>query len=135
ALIADHTHRYQAEAAFWEADYEPAGFQWIQADSAAVNVFAFARRTRSNQHHLVCVANLSPVPKQKYRVGFPRTGTYLEVVNTDANAYGGAGVGDIVQGFSLPPPSGGPPPSPAMPLPPPPRVSVLPPPPPPQRRL
>ena len=102
ALVADLTHRYQAEPALWEADFEPAGFQWIQADSATVNVFAFVRRTRSSQQHLVCVANLSPVPKQNYRVGFPRTGTYLEVVNTDASAYGGSGMGNHGQVFAVP---------------------------------
>jgi len=118
ALIADLAHRYQAEPALWEADFEPAGFQWIQADSAMVNVFAFVRRTRSDQQHVVCIANLSPVPKQDYRVGFPRTGTYLEVVNTDANAYGGSGMGNLGQVFAVPKPWDGQPASAELLLPP-----------------
>ena len=41
---------------------------------------------------LACVANLSPVVRQGYRVGLPRGGTWLEVLNTDAPIFGGSGV-------------------------------------------
>ena len=102
ALVADLSHRYQAEPALWEADSDPAGFRWLQADSADVNVFAFVRFAPSSQSHLVCVANLSPVPKRAYRVGFPRTGTYLEVLNTDAASYGGSGIGNLGEVFAVP---------------------------------
>jgi 1,4-alpha-glucan branching enzyme len=43
---------------------------------------------------LVCVCNLSPVPRYGYRVGLPRTGRWREVLNTDASCYGGGDVGN-----------------------------------------
>ena len=41
---------------------------------------------------LVCAVNLSPVPREGYRVGLPRAGVWREVLNTDAVAYGGTGL-------------------------------------------
>jgi 1,4-alpha-glucan branching enzyme len=35
------------------------------------------------------------VPHERYRVGLPRTGRWDEVVNTDADAYFGSGVGNF----------------------------------------
>ncbi len=93
-LVADLNHHYRAQPALFDADSEPFGFQWLQPDSADVNVFAFARRSRSEGPMIVCVANLSPVPREGYRVGLPRPGRWVELVNTDATAYGGSGVGN-----------------------------------------
>ena len=42
----------------------------------------------------MCVCNFSPVPRPGYRVGLPRAGRWREVLNTDATAYGGSGVGN-----------------------------------------
>jgi len=41
------------------------------------------------------IANLSPVPREGYRVGLPRSGTWAEVLNTDAGVYGGSNVGNM----------------------------------------
>src|SRR5438309_2186940 len=43
---------------------------------------------------VVCIANLSPVPRHEYQLGLPRAGTYVERLNTDAAVYGGSGVGN-----------------------------------------
>jgi 1,4-alpha-glucan branching enzyme len=93
-LVTELNRRYREEPALYTADAEPAGFQWIQADSANANVLAFIRRTPGGEHPLVCVANLSPVPKEKYRLGFPSAVPYREVLNTDAPMYGGGGIGN-----------------------------------------
>jgi 1,4-alpha-glucan branching enzyme len=41
------------------------------------------------------VANLSPVPRDAYRVGLPQGGIWHEVLNTDADVYGGSGFGNL----------------------------------------
>jgi 1,4-alpha-glucan branching enzyme len=56
-------------------------------------VIAFARFSADGGRVLVCVCNFAPVPRPGYRVGLPRAGTWREVLNTDATAYGGSGVG------------------------------------------
>ena len=91
-LVRDLNRAYRAEPALYELDGSPAGFQWVQVESADVNVLAFLRR--SGDRHVLAVANLSPVPRHGYRIGLPRAGEYRELLNTDAKEYGGSGMGN-----------------------------------------
>jgi 1,4-alpha-glucan branching enzyme len=83
---------YREEPALWEVDGEPEGFRWLDASDAAANVLAFLRLSRDGQRTLVCVCNLSPVPRPGYRVGLPHPGAWREVVSTDDPRYGGSGI-------------------------------------------
>jgi 1,4-alpha-glucan branching enzyme len=93
-LVRDLNHAYRAEPALWDADYDPRGFDWLEANDADHNVFAYARHTREGDRSLVCIANLSPVPHLDYRVGLPRPGEWKETINTDSRFYGGSDVGN-----------------------------------------
>jgi 1,4-alpha-glucan branching enzyme len=95
ALVRDLNHGYRAEPALWEMDFDGTGFWWIEANAAADNVFAFARRTEDSERVVVFVANLSPVPRHGYRIGFPRSGRWVEALNTDSTYYGGSDVGNL----------------------------------------
>ena len=94
ALVRDLNHRYRERPALWEVDFEPAGFYWLEANDAANNVIAFARASRDHEDVLVCVMNLSPVARHDYRVGLPRAGKWVELLNTDSSFYGGTDVGN-----------------------------------------
>jgi 1,4-alpha-glucan branching enzyme len=63
-------------------------------DDRAANVVAFARFGRDGRP-LVAAANLSPVPRAPYRLPMPRPGRWREVLNSDASAYGGSGMGNM----------------------------------------
>jgi 1,4-alpha-glucan branching enzyme len=93
-LVRDLNHAYRAEPAMWELDFEPSGFYWIEANDAANNVVAFARRNADGERVVVFVANLSPVPRHGYRLGLPRAGRWRELVNTDSTHYGGSDMGN-----------------------------------------
>jgi 1,4-alpha-glucan branching enzyme len=71
------------------------GFQWVQPNSADVNVYSFVRWGRGGTRHVVCVANLAPAARHGYRLGLPRAGEYVELLNTDARDFGGGGVGNL----------------------------------------
>src|SRR3989442_3607443 len=109
-LVRDLNRAYRDEPALFELDGDPAGFQWVQVESADVNVLAFLRR--SGERHVAAIANLSPVPRHGYRLGLPRAGEYREGLNTDAAEYGGAGAGASCNGQAAargphgPPPAG-----------------------------
>jgi 1,4-alpha-glucan branching enzyme len=90
-LVRDLNRVYRDEPALWERDFDPAGFSWLEVDDAASNTLAFARFSANGQRILVCVENLSPVPRPGYRVGVPRGGAWREVLNTDDAVYGGSG--------------------------------------------
>jgi 1,4-alpha-glucan branching enzyme len=93
-LVADLNRVYRGERAMWEVDFEPEGFWWLEPNDAENNVVAFARASKGAEEVMVTVANMSPVPRERYRVGLPRGGRWREAVNTDADVYGGSGVGN-----------------------------------------
>jgi len=82
---------YRETPALWERDNEPAGFDWIILHGSADNVFAWARIDHSGRA-LVSVTNLSPVVRHSYGVGVPQAGQWREVLNTDAEEFGGSGI-------------------------------------------
>jgi 1,4-alpha-glucan branching enzyme len=93
-LIRDLNALYRDEPALWEVDFSHEGFSWLEPNDALNNVFAFMRLSRDGERQLVCIANLSPVPREGYRVGLPRGGEWREVLNTDSTFYGGGGIGN-----------------------------------------
>jgi 1,4-alpha-glucan branching enzyme len=95
SLIRDLNLAYRAEPALWEVDDDPSGFRWLEANDAANNVVAFARLDAKGERPVVCVLNLSPVPRYDYRVGMPGPGRWREALNTDSAYYGGSGVGNL----------------------------------------
>jgi 1,4-alpha-glucan branching enzyme len=95
SLVRDLNRRYRETPALWEVDFDPSGFRWLEANDASNNVLAFARLDAAGERPLVCVLNLSPVPRYGYRVGMPLCCRWREVLNTDATGYGGSGVGNL----------------------------------------
>ncbi len=91
-LVADLNAAYRAEPALWEVDFEPAGFEWLVGDARDDNVLAFARFSRARDRTLVCLANLSPVVREGWRVPLPAGGTWRQALGTDDERYGGSGV-------------------------------------------
>jgi 1,4-alpha-glucan branching enzyme len=90
-LIRDLNRVYQKQNSLWEADSEPAGFQWIDADNASENIVSFIRRSPATGKELVCVCNFSAIPRDGHRLGLPKPGKYALLVNTDAEVYTGEG--------------------------------------------
>jgi 1,4-alpha-glucan branching enzyme len=97
-LIRDLNSIYQKKSSLWEADGEPAGFQWIDANNASENIVSFIRKATSivgspsTRRDVICVGNFAPVLREKHQLGLPSKGTYRLIANTDAEVYGGVGV-------------------------------------------
>ena len=116
-LVRDLNEVYRHEPALWSLDTDPGGFAWIVADDAAHNTIAF-QRTGADGSVLVCVVNFAAVAQEGYRVGLPRGGGWREVINTDAEPYGGSGVGNLGRVHTDPVPWHGRPVSAALRIPP-----------------
>jgi 1,4-alpha-glucan branching enzyme len=95
SLVRDLNRVYSSRPALWEVDFEPSGFQWLEPNDASNNVLAFARRSSDGSDVVVCVCNLSPVPRDGYRLGMPCAGRWVEALNTDSTYYGGSDVGNL----------------------------------------
>jgi 1,4-alpha-glucan branching enzyme len=92
-LVSDLNRVYREEKALHERDTEPMGFQWLIGDDAANSVFAYMRWSKEGEPLLV-VANLTPVPREGYRVGVPFGGNWTELLNSDAEMYAGSNLGN-----------------------------------------
>lgn len=95
SLVRDLNHCYRRHPALWEVDADPRGFTWLEGGDAERSVIAFVRRSADDGQQVVCVANLTPVVREGYRVGLPTWGRWTEILNTDAGQYGGSNVGNL----------------------------------------
>jgi len=95
-LVADLNAAYRANPALYAADNRPEGFSWIDANDSGNNVASFLRLAPELPGAaLACVANFAGLPHWNYRVGLPSAGRWREILNTDAEIYGGSGVGNL----------------------------------------
>ncbi len=85
---------YRDHPALWSQDHVPAGFEWIDANDAQGNVYSWIalglRRLRGRRDRQLLSAGA-----RDYRLGLPMAGTWTEILNTDAEAYGGSGAGNL----------------------------------------
>ena len=91
-FLRDLNALYQKESALSELDSDPEGFLWIDPHDSDNSVISFMRRSRKAEDTLLFVCNFTPVPRHGYRLGVPRAGEYYELINSDANRYGGSGL-------------------------------------------
>lgn len=93
-LIRDLNTLYRAEPALHARDHEPEGFRWVIGDDRQNSVYAYVRHGFDSDAPVLVICNFTPVPRPGYRIGVPRSGRWLEVLNSDAEIYGGSNVGN-----------------------------------------
>jgi 1,4-alpha-glucan branching enzyme len=91
-LLRDLNRLYSATPALHEIDFDGAGFEWIDWNDRDSSILSWLRRDKRGRS-IICVANLTPLVRESYRIGVPEGGTYRIVLNTDDRNYGGSGVG------------------------------------------
>ena len=120
--VRDLNRLYREEPALNELDCDPAGFEWIDCNDAESSVVTLIRKGKSTSTIFLVACNFTPVPRLQYRIGAPRPGYWREVLNSDADAYGGSGTGNAGGVEAVPVPHHGRPYSLTLTLPP---LSVL----------
>ena len=81
---------YLDTPALWENDSDWGGFQWIAPDDRDNSIISFRRLSRKGQEVLV-ICNFCPVLREGYRLGVPKAGWYVPILNSDDEKFGGAG--------------------------------------------
>ena len=93
-LVADLNRLYRQEPALHVFDSDSAGFRWIIADDNSNSIFAWYRQGHADSAPVIAVCNFTPVPRSHYRLGAPRAGGWVEILNTDSQLYGGSNLGN-----------------------------------------
>ncbi|PZE73736.1 1,4-alpha-glucan branching enzyme [Curtobacterium sp. MCBD17_034] len=91
-LVAELNRVYVASPALWTHDDSPEGFEWLEGGDAEHSTIGFIRK--AGDERIAVFTNFSGVPVER-RFGLPEAGVWREVLNTDATAFGGSGVGNM----------------------------------------
>ena len=83
---------YRDTPALWRDDPSWEGFAWIDVADKENSVVSYVRRAGSA--HAVVLLNLTPVPRERYRVGVPSEGRYDVLLASDSTEWGGSGVNE-----------------------------------------
>ncbi len=86
---------YRSEPALYQIDFDPAGFEWIDAGNSSQSIISFVRKGSSVEDILFVICNFTPNTYFNYRVGVPRGGVWMRLLNSDAMEYGGSGQDNI----------------------------------------
>ena len=83
---------YREHAALYEVDFHFSGFEWVDFHDVENSVIAFLRKAADPNNFLLFCCNFTPVVRKGYEFGVPAAGIYDEVLNTDAECFGGSNV-------------------------------------------
>ena len=93
-LVRDLNRLYRSTPALHQCDCESAGFEWIDGGNVEQSVFSYIRRGKNGAPPVVVVCNMTPVVRHGFSLGVPEGGAWDEILNTDAELYGGSNVGN-----------------------------------------
>ena len=93
--VRDLNHALREQPALYELDFDCAGFEWVDNNDAQNSVVAFMRYSQHRTRTVLVLCNFTPLPQEGYRVGVTEPGYWREVLNSDAAAYGGSGIGNL----------------------------------------
>lgn len=93
-FVQDLNRLYVSQPALYEVDFHYSGFEWIDFHDSDGSIVSFLRRAKNPDDFMVFVYNFTPVVRHDYRIGVPAPGYYQELLNSDAEEYGGQGFGN-----------------------------------------
>ncbi len=91
-LIRDLNTLYRTQPALYEKQFSHEGFRWIDYGDSENSVLTYVRLGHEDKDTLVIACNLTPVPREGYRIGVPKSRKMKELFNSDAEEYGGSGM-------------------------------------------
>lgn len=80
--------------AFYELDFSEQGFEWVDTHDWEQSIISFMRKSKKSKEIILAICNFTPVPRFNYRIGIPKEGYWKELFNSDAQYYGGSGIGN-----------------------------------------
>ncbi|QNN60797.1 alpha amylase C-terminal domain-containing protein [Erysipelothrix inopinata] len=92
--IQDLNHIYSHYDALWENDYGFNGFKWIEVDNHDQSIYSYYRV--GSKSTIIVVLNMTPVSYERYDVGVPEPGTYIELINSERDIYEGCNMTNYV---------------------------------------
>lgn len=101
-LMQDLNTLYRDCAPLWNDS--PDGWSWI-GEHTDDSILIYERKQGSES--IIFVLNMTPIPRENFRIGVKGEGWWQERLNSDATTYGGSGMGNMGKVESVPVPCHG----------------------------
>ncbi len=92
SLVTDLNKLYTETPALYRHDFDPHGFEWLDANEHEQSVLSYIRK--DGEDYVISIFNFTPVPREPYRIGVPEDAEYKIILNSDADSYGGSNIGN-----------------------------------------
>lgn len=92
--ISDLNFFYKNEPALYDMDFSQDGFEWKIVDDSEGSTLSFIRKSSANSQAILVACNFTPIVREGYKIEVPSSGYWRECLNSDADIYGGSGVGN-----------------------------------------
>ncbi|MEW2923021.1 1,4-alpha-glucan branching protein GlgB [Muricauda sp. ANG21] len=92
-VIKDLNKLYKSNPALYQKQFSSEGFQWIEYNDKENTVITYLRKGEDPKDDLIIACNFTPVPRENYRVGVPKSTQLKLVFNSDETKYSGSGMG------------------------------------------
>ncbi len=83
---------YTSHPALFEKSFSPDGFEWIAHDDYRNSVIVFIRKGSETVKPLLVACNFTPAVLNNYQMGISYSGSWKEILNSDAKEFGGSNV-------------------------------------------
>ena len=90
-LVKDLNKLYKKEPALHKKQFSSEGFEWIDHGDHENSVMTYIRKGVNEKENLIIVLNLTPIPRENYKIGIPKAGKLEEIFNSDNPKYNGTG--------------------------------------------
>ena len=88
-LVKDLNKFYSKEPALHQKQFSHEGFEWIDHGDHQNCVMTYLRKGKNEKDNVIVILNLTPIPRENYRIGLPKEGILKEVFNSDSKKYHG----------------------------------------------
>jgi len=89
--VKDLNHLYTSETALYENQFNPFGFEWVEANDSDNSVFIYLRKGKEEHDALMVILNLTPRVID-YKIGVEEHTKWEVIFNSDDEKYAGSGV-------------------------------------------
>jgi 1,4-alpha-glucan branching enzyme len=89
-FVSELNRLYKSNESLHQVEFSWDGFEWIDLHDSDNSTLSFLRKARDPRDTIICVFNLTPVPRYDYRLGVPYPGEYELILNSDADVFGGS---------------------------------------------
>jgi 1,4-alpha-glucan branching enzyme len=81
----------RSEPALYENQFNVFGFEWIDLDHRQESVIVFRRKGEKPENDILVLLNMTPVPRNNWKIYANGKPVWKEIFNSDERKYGGSG--------------------------------------------